>query len=58
MATGLSVEAQLRTLLMAVVASLIGLLADLSGIGVALITVALVTAAIFPLHKVREEKPK
>jgi len=57
MATGLSVEAQLRTLLMAGLAPLIGLLADLLGIGVALITVALAAAAIFPLLQVRDEKP-
>lgn len=57
MATGLSVEARLRTLLMAGLAPLIGLLADLLGIGVALITFALAAAAIFPLLQVRDEKP-
>ena len=56
MAAGLSVEAQLRTLLMAGLAPLIGLLADLWGIGVALITGALAAAAIFPLLQVRDEK--
>jgi len=53
MATGLSVESQLRTLLMAGIAPVIGLLADWGGVGMALVLVALGAALIFPLLRIR-----
>lgn len=56
MATGLSVESQLRTLLMAVIAPVIGLLADWGGVGMALVFVALGAAFIFPFLRVRGGK--
>jgi len=54
MATGLSVEVQLRTLLMAGLAPLVGLLADRMGVGEALVTVAIIALVILPLLKVRD----
>jgi MFS family permease len=55
MATGLSVESQLRTLLMAAFAPLLGFLADRLGVGVAVMILALGAAAFFPLIRARED---
>ncbi len=52
-ATGLSVESQLRTLFMAGAAPLIGLTVDRLGIGTALMIIAILTLAIFPVIRVR-----
>ncbi|MCD6135865.1 MFS transporter [Candidatus Bipolaricaulota bacterium] len=49
MATGLSVESQLRTLTTAVLAPLVGLIADRIGIGFSLIAVASLAALLLPL---------
>lgn len=53
MATGLSVESQLRTLLTAILAPLIGLMADRIGIGQALLIIALLFAASLPFTSIR-----
>jgi len=52
MAAGLSAEAQLRTLLMAGIAPLIGFLADQLGVGVALTVIALIAGVASPLLQV------
>jgi MFS family permease len=52
MATGLSVESQLRTLLMAGMAPLLGHLADRFGVGVAVFVVAAGGLALLPLLRV------
>ena len=57
MATGLSVESQLRTLLTAVLAPLIGAIADRLGIGEALLLVALLAAILFPVTRIRAGQP-
>jgi len=49
MATGLSVESQLRTLITAALAPLIGLMADRLGIGVSITVIALLAALLLPL---------
>lgn len=53
MATGLSVESQLRTLLSAGIAPLVGLLADRIGVGGTLVIIAAVAAAGASLLRVR-----
>ena len=53
MATGLSVESQLRTLITAALAPIIGLVADRLGIGVSLVIVALLAAFLLPLTTIR-----
>lgn len=53
MATGLSVESQLRTLLLAGIAPLVGLLADRIGVGGALVIVALGAGLTLPILRVR-----
>ena len=53
MATGLSVESQLLTLIAAALAPLIGLVADRLGIGVSLVIVALLAAFLLPLTTIR-----
>lgn len=52
MATGLSVESQLRTLFMAGLAPLVGYTADRLGIGMALMIVAFLTLIVFPAIRV------
>ena len=54
MATGLSVEAEVRALLMAGLFPLIGLLADRVGVGLALVMVALGGAVLCPILRVRQ----
>ena len=53
MATGLSVESQLRTLVMAAIAPLLGFLADRWGVGPALLCVAGCGAVLFLLGRIR-----
>jgi UPF0716 family protein affecting phage T7 exclusion len=55
MATGLSVEAQLRTLFMAGIAPLAGFLADRIGIGEALVVIAATAALGTIVLRVRAE---
>jgi len=57
MATGLSVETQLRTLLMACFAPLLGVLADRLGVGAAVLAVAAIGLALFPLVRLRQGGP-
>jgi len=54
MATGLSVESQLKTILMAALAPLIGLLADRLGVGPAIGIIAIGGLSLIPLISVRE----
>jgi len=54
MASGLSVEAQLRTLIMAVMAPLLGWLADVIGVGASISAVSLCILLVVPLLVVRE----
>ena len=56
MATGLSVETQLRTLLMAGIAPLAGFLADRTGIGEALVVLAVVAALVSIVLRLRGEE--
>ena len=52
MATGLSVESQLRTLLVAGLAPLVGFLADRFGVGIGILAIALGAMALLPLVRV------
>ncbi len=52
MASGLSVESVIRTLLASGLALLLGVLADALGVGLALAVMALLVAAVFPLVRV------
>jgi len=54
MASGLSVEVQLRTLIMAGMAPLVGWLADLMGVGAAISVVSLCILLLVPILAVRE----
>jgi MFS family permease len=54
MATGLSVESQMKTLTVAVFAPLMGLLADLTDIGVGIIVLSAILLLAFPLVRVRK----
>ena len=54
MASGLSVESQLKTIVLAALAPLLGLLADRLGVGPALMTVAALGLALAPFLGVRE----
>jgi MFS family permease len=56
MATGLSVETQLRTILTAAFAPLIGLLADRLGVGLAILTLGGLALLGHPLLRVRERR--
>jgi len=53
MATGLSLEVQFRTVLMAGFAPILGFLADRLGVGIAVLSAACFAAAVFPLLVVR-----
>jgi len=53
MATGLSGESQLKTLMIAVLSPLFGLAADRLGIGSAMLLIALVPALVYPLVRFR-----
>ena len=55
MASGLSVESQIKTILMAILAPVIGLLADRFGVGVALIIVAILFLLTFPFISVSKK---
>jgi len=57
MATGLSVETQFRTLLAAGMAPLLGFLADRFGVGSALLILAALAAAAFPLVRITSAQP-
>jgi MFS family permease len=57
MATGLSVETQIRTLLMAALAPLLGHLADRVGVGAAVLLPAVAGIAAFPLLRVWRVRP-
>lgn len=57
MATGLSVEAQIVTIITAIFAPLIGWMADVYGIGMALIVIGIIYLAMFPMAAVRKVKP-
>ncbi len=54
MATGLSVESQLKTAVIAILAPIIGFLADRLGVGIALSSVTLIILAMFPFISVRK----
>jgi MFS family permease len=56
MASGLSAESQMKTIIIAVFSPLMGLLADKFGIGIALIILTSLTLLVFPLIKVTEKK--
>ena len=55
MATGLSGESQLKTLLVAVLAPLFGLAADSLGVGAALLCIAALPVVLYPLLRFRDE---
>ena len=57
MATGLSVESQLKTIAVALLAPLLGLLSDLFGIGVGIIVISCIPLALFPVVRVTAESP-
>jgi len=57
MASGLSVEAQIVTIITAIFAPLIGWLADVYGIGIALIVIGIIYLAMFPISAVRNVSP-
>ncbi len=57
MASGLSVESQLRTLALAALAPAVGKLADLWGIGPAILALAAVGLLLWPLLRVRLPEP-
>lgn len=54
MATGLSVESQVRTLLMAAISPLLGFVADRLGVGMALLLLACVGIGAFPFMRLRK----
>jgi len=58
MASGLSVESQLKTLFVAVMSPVMGLIADSVNIGTAFIVLSSLTLMIFPLIKVSEKAVK
>jgi hypothetical protein len=58
MASGLSVESQLKTLFVAVMSPVMGLIADSINIGTAFIVLSSLTLIIFPLIKVSEKAVK
>jgi len=53
MATGLSVETQIRSILMACVAPALGFLADRAGVGAAILTIALAGGVVLAVGRVR-----
>jgi len=55
MASGLSVEAQLRTLFMAAMAPIVGWMADQLGVGAAIVVISLAVLLISPLFRLRRE---
>ena len=56
MASGLSAESQLKTLFVAILSPIMGLLADEFGIGKALIILTSLTLLVFPLVRLQEKK--
>ncbi len=56
MASGLSAESQLKTIIIAVFSPLMGLMADKFGIGIALIILTSLTLLLFPLIKVIKKR--
>ncbi|MCK4689378.1 MAG: MFS transporter, partial [Candidatus Marinimicrobia bacterium] len=56
MATGLSVESQLKTLAIAVFSPIVGVLADQLGVGIAIALMACVLILLYPLVRVAEAK--
>jgi MFS family permease len=55
MASGLSAESQTKSLVAAVAAPVLGLLADVAGVGPALLVVALLMGTVLPLFRLRRE---
>ncbi|WP_319563149.1 MFS transporter [Marispirochaeta sp.] len=55
MATGLSGESQLKTLMVAAFSPLFGLIADRFGLGPAMLLIALIPALVYPLVRFRSE---
>jgi len=55
MASGLSVEAQLRTLFMSAMAPMVGWMADQLGVGAAIVVISLAVLLISPLFRLRRE---
>lgn len=55
MATGLSGESQLKTLVVAVLSPVIGLLADSLGLGLAIVVVAGVSLLLYPVVRIEKE---
>lgn len=53
MASGLSLESQMKTVFIAVLSPFMGFLADSFGIGLAIVTLSCLTLLVFPLIKVR-----
>ncbi len=54
LATGLSIESQTRTIFTAILSPIIGLLADIWGIGFSIATISLVLLLLYPLIKIKE----
>ncbi len=55
MASGLSVESQLKTILMAILAPIIGYLADTFGVGIALTIVSIIFLSVYPFIKTNNQ---
>ncbi|RLC51194.1 MAG: MFS transporter, partial [Candidatus Cloacimonadota bacterium] len=53
MASGLSLESQLKTVFIAIFSPIMGYLADTLGIGLAIVVLSSLTLLVFPLIKVR-----
>ncbi len=58
MASGLSVESQIKTIIMAVLAPVIGYLADIYGIGIALTAISLIFLALLPVIRVSDKNKR
>jgi len=54
MASGLSIESLMKTLVAAILAPLIGYTADLYGVGIALVVLGVMMAALYPVASVRQ----
>jgi MFS family permease len=57
MASGLSIEAQFTTILVAIFAPILGALADVYGVGLALALLGLGTLLLFSFARIREQEP-
>ncbi len=56
MATGLSSESQLKTIFTAVFAFLMGVIAQYAGVGVAIVSLSIITILIFPLVRLKTQQ--